>query len=108
MEKKNKIHLEVAYVVGIYDNQYNRCYYMKNLNFSTVFKHLSRASVMDAETANRIVESNIYRGRILISEEHRKKRQLFVSKVFCNTKHGIIKLTKQNSFQLMEIVANNI
>lgn len=103
-----KMHFEVAYVVGIYDHQTNRCYYLNKSNYTMVFRSLSGASVMGADTANRIVERNKFRGKKLVYNQDRKKIQLFVSKVFYNSDNDIIKLTKHNSFQLMELITNNI
>ena len=106
---KLKPYWEVRYIIGKYCNETNLCYY---LNFGSMganwTRDLLRISAVDAKTANKMVEKNLYKGKKLVYKKNRKKETLFVSKVFYNDYNGEVRLTKQNSFQLMEVVVNNI
>jgi hypothetical protein len=111
MEKMRVVKIpewSVGYVVGLFNHERNTNMYFHCSGYSTDFKtSLHDASPMCAEKANKIVENNLYRGCKLVYKKDRKKFQTYVSKVFVH-RDGVIKLTKNNAFQLMEVVANNI
>lgn len=102
------------YVIGRFDNESNRVFYLaedrwrgrnwiRKLEFNVLeFKH--------SFDANCAVEHNKYDYCKLVKKDDERKYTLFVCKVFARGRgeKRELKLTKQTSYHLLEVVANNI
>ena len=97
---------KIGYIIGAYDIEENQCFYLKNKYGTNVFRAMiDSARVFTSVEANYAVECNDHpNGGKLLKKSQRKTTRLFVSKVYTPDDKYNVRLTKLNSFQLLEQV----